>query len=588
MAVKKTITRSQEFSDSVIDTIREPLIALDQDLRVVNASRSFYKVFKANPEETVGRLIYDLGNKQWDIPKLRELLETILPEKATFDNYEVERDFAGIGSRIMLLNARQIERAWGKEKIILLAIEDITDRKRLEDLLTDSEDLYRSVFKNASDGILLLEKSEGRVTHINTTAEKMLGYSAKESIGSNLQDIGFMLKDDFQTIMQELNTNGIVNYADVVVTAKSGQPIDADIYIVNKTRVVQCNIRDIAERKQAEEMLKKSEKKYRLLADHMKDQVWIMDLNLKMTYISPSVEKLLGYTFDELKHLPLDKVLTAPSIQTAMEHFSIQMSRALPISQPSSLKKLVELEFICKNGQILWGECSFSFIRDKNGKPLSILGEAREITERKEAEENLLLTVESLKKAFVTIIQVMVSAVEMRDPYTAGHQLRVANLACAIATEMGLLQDKIEGILMAGSIHDIGKLSIPSEILSKPSKLTNLELLLIKEHSRNGYEMLKNVESPWPLAQIVYQHHERMDGSGYPRNLKGDEIRMEARIMAVADVVEAMASHRPYRAALGIEAALEEIGKNKGILYDAIVADACLKLFREKGYKLLA
>ena len=139
---------------------------------------------------------------------------------------------------------------------------------------------------------------------------------------------------------------------------------------------------------------------------------------------------------------------------------------------------------------------------------------------------------------------------------------------------------------MAGSIHDIGKLSIPAEILSKPTKLTDLEFSLIKEHSRSGYEMLKDVESPWPLAEIIYQHHERMNGSGYPRNLKGDEILMEARIMAVADVVEAMASHRPYRAALGIEPALEKIEKNKGILYDAAVADACLKLFREKGYQL--
>ena len=158
----------------------------------------------------------------------------------------------------------------------------------------------------------------------------------------------------------------------------------------------------------------------------------------------------------------------------------------------------------------------------------------------------------------------MVSAVEMRDPYTAGHQLRVSNLACAIANEMGLSHDKIEGLRMAGFIHDIGKLSIPAEILSKPTKLTDFEFSLIKEHPRSGYEMLKDVESPWPLAQIVYQHHERINGSGYPRKLKGDEILIDARIMAVADVVEAMASHRPYRPALGIEAALEEIEKNKG------------------------
>jgi HD-GYP domain-containing protein (c-di-GMP phosphodiesterase class II) len=208
------------------------------------------------------------------------------------------------------------------------------------------------------------------------------------------------------------------------------------------------------------------------------------------------------------------------------------------------------------------------------------------IIERKQAEKQLQDTLESLRKAVGTIFQVMASAVEARDPYTAGHQIRSANLARAIATEMGLSQEKIEGIRIAGSIHDIGKLSIPVEILSKPTKLSELEFSLIKEHARRGYEMLKNVESPWPLAEIVYQHHERMDGSGYPRNLKGEEILIEARILTVADVVESMASHRPYRPGLGIDAALNEIAKNRGIFYDDAVADACLRLFQEKGFQL--
>jgi PAS domain S-box-containing protein len=316
----------------------------------------------------------------------------------------------------------------------------------------------------------------------------------------------------------------------------------------------------------------------------MKDQVWLMDLDLKWKYISPSLEKLLGYNLEELIQLPLAKLLPTTSLKKAMEHFSTQLSKAITSSKPSSTKNLVELEFICKNGQLLWAECAFSFIRDEKGKPLSILGESRDITERKRAEEKLQQTLESLKRAVGTTIQVLVSALEVRDPYTAGHQSRVADLACAIATEMGLDKGEIEGIRMAGSIHDIGKLSIPAEILTKPTKLTDNEFALIKVHSETGYDMLKDVESPWPLAQIVYQHHERMDGSGYPNNLKGDKIILDARIMAVADVVEAMASHRPYRAALGMEKALDEIMKNKGILYDEIVADICLKLFTEKGY----
>lgn len=210
----------------------------------------------------------------------------------------------------------------------------------------------------------------------------------------------------------------------------------------------------------------------------------------------------------------------------------------------------------------------------------------QEVDGHEKAKENLQEALDSLKKSMGTTIQVMVAAVEARDPYTAGHQIRSSNLACAIATEMGLPQEKIDGIQMAGAIHDIGKLSIPAEILTKPTKLTDLEYSLIKEHSACGYEMLKNVESQWALAEIVFQHHERMNGSGYPRQLRGDEILIEARILAVSDVVESMASHRPYRPSQGIEAALKEIDNNKGILYDSAVVDACLRLFREKNFHL--
>jgi putative nucleotidyltransferase with HDIG domain len=209
-----------------------------------------------------------------------------------------------------------------------------------------------------------------------------------------------------------------------------------------------------------------------------------------------------------------------------------------------------------------------------------------EIQGHEKAKENLQTALDSLKKSIGATIQVMVSAVEARDPYTAGHQLRVASLACAIAEEMGFPQDKIEGIRLAGSIHDIGKLSIPAEILTKPTKLSNLEFSLIKEHATSGYEMLKHIESPMPLAEVVYQHHERMDGSGYPKKLKGEQILIEARILAVSDVVESIASHRPYRPSLGVKFALEEIEKNKGIIYDSAVADACLRLFRDKKYQL--
>ncbi len=182
-------------------------------------------------------------------------------------------------------------------------------------------------------------------------------------------------------------------------------------------------------------------------------------------------------------------------------------------------------------------------------------------------------------------INVIAKIIEAKDPYTAGHQQKVSKLATSIAWEMKLSEDKIEGIRIASLVHDIGKISIPAEILSKPTKLNEIEYSLIKDHSQIGYDILKSIEFPWPVAQIIFQHHERMDGSGYPQGLKGNNILLESRIMGVADVVEAISSHRPYRPALGIDKALEEISQNRGILYDPEVVDVCIKLFKERSFK---
>jgi PAS domain S-box-containing protein len=283
---------------------------------------------------------------------------------------------------------------------------------------------------------------------------------------------------------------------------------------------------------------------------------------------------------------PEDLMESIKDIKTQLYVHPEDRDRFLKIMRAKGSVKGFEVEWYKKDRNIFWVVLNALAIKDEQGNILYNEGLIEDITLRKHAEEQLHQSLESLKRAVGTTIHVLVAALEARDPYTAGHQSRSANLACAIATEMGLDKDRIEGIRMASIIHDIGKLSIPVEILTKPTKLTDLEFSLIKEHAQSGYEMLKDVESPWPLADIVLQHHERINGSGYPRKLKKDKIIIEARIMAVADVVEAMASHRPYRASLGIEVALEEIEKNKGILYDETVANACLRLFRGKGYQL--
>jgi putative nucleotidyltransferase with HDIG domain len=190
-----------------------------------------------------------------------------------------------------------------------------------------------------------------------------------------------------------------------------------------------------------------------------------------------------------------------------------------------------------------------------------------------------------VRRALEGVIQAIAAITEMRDPYTAGHQRRVTELACAIAKEMVLPIEKVEGLHMAGALHDIGKIYVPAEILSKPGRLTELEFKMIKTHCQAGHDILKNIDFPGPVAQIILQHHENIDGSGYPGGLSGEDILLKARILRVADVVEAMISHRPYRPALGMDKALEEIEQKRGILYDADAADACLRLFREKRFQ---
>ncbi len=313
--------------------------------------------------------------------------------------------------------------------------------------------------------------------------------------------------------------------------------------------------------------------------ENIEDGYWEIDLAGNYTFFNSAVCQIHGYSKEELMGLNNRQYTDPETAKKVYKAFNNVYKTGTPL-------KGLDWQIIRKDGTKRYVEISILLQKDSSGKPIGFRGVVRDITERKNMEAKLQQTLDSLSKAYDSTLQVMVSAVEVRDPYTALHQVRSADVARDIAVEMGLPQEKIDAIRMAGAIHDIGKLSIPPEILTKPTGLTGVEFALIKEHSRSGYEILKNVESPWPLAQIVHQHHERIDGSGYPRSLKGDEISMEARVLAVADVVSAMISHRYHRPSLGIEAALEEIEKNKGTLYDIHVSDACLKLFKEKKYKL--
>jgi len=322
--------------------------------------------------------------------------------------------------------------------------------------------------------------------------------------------------------------------------------------------------------------LQKSEEKYRLVVENADEAILIAQDGF-LKYVNPTTLKILGYFEDLLTSRPFIDIIH-PEDREKLYDAHIRRMKG------EETRPVLQFRVIAQDGTFRLA-ASHAIMISWEGKPAT-LNYLKDITDQKKADEERQKGFERLRKALGGTIQAIAVTVETRDPYTAGHQRRVADLSRAIAKEMGLESDQTEGIRMAGVIHDLGKIAIPAEILSKPSKLSEIEYRLIQNHSRAGYDILKDIEFPWPVARIVLQHHERIDGSGYPAGLKGEEILIEARIIAVADVVEAIASYRPYRPGLGMEKALGEITRNKGVLYDPGAVDACLKLFNEKNYKL--
>ena len=321
------------------------------------------------------------------------------------------------------------------------------------------------------------------------------------------------------------------------------------------------------ERKQAEELFKK-------LFINSPNAIFVVQ-DRKFKLVNPQFTKETGYSEKELLNRDSLELLHPEDKEIVREKIIKNLKKG--ISSP------FEYRGIRKDGETRWALQVVTSITYQGKR--AMLGNFKDVTDIKQAEKDLQQSYKKLQKTMEGTINVIVKIVEAKDPYTAGHQIRVSKLATAIAKEIELSSDRIEGIRIASLVHDIGKISLPAEILSKPSKLNEMEYSLIKDHSKIGFDILKSIEFPWPVARIILQHHERIDGSGYPQGLKGKKILLEAKIIGVADVLEAMSSHRPYRPALGIDKALEEISQNRGILYDTEVVDACSKLFKEKGFK---
>jgi len=457
-----------------------------------------------------------------------------------------------------------------------------TQRKRAESRLKSSEKWLKILFEFAPDAYYLND-SKGNFIDGNKAAEEIIGYKKEELIGKNFLKLKLLPPWQISKAAALLAKNALgqpTGPDEFILNRKDGKQVAVEIRtfpVKIKDQVIILGIaRDITQRKRAEEALRESENKYRTIFETTGTATVIIEEDTTISLVNREFEKLSGYSKEELKG---KKSWTEFVVKDDLER--MKEYHRLRRIDPDAAPKKYEFRFIDRQGNIRNIFLSVDMIPETKKSVASLL----DITECKRIEKKLRQSIERLQKTLKGTIYALASTVEMRDPYTAGHQRRVTQLACAIAEEMGLPEEQINGLRLAATIHDIGKIHIPLEILSKPGRLAKIEFEMIKIHPQVGYNILKGIEFPWPVAEIVLQHHEHLDGSGYPVGLSGEKIILEARILGVADAVEAMSSHRPYRPTLGIDKALEEILKKRGILYDPRVVNACFKLFTEKGFK---
>jgi PAS domain S-box-containing protein/putative nucleotidyltransferase with HDIG domain len=335
---------------------------------------------------------------------------------------------------------------------------------------------------------------------------------------------------------------------------------------------------DVTERRAAAEELRESEARYRVLTESSQDLIFIIDRDDRVRYVNSAAAQILRRSAGDVVG------------ESRAELFDAEVSAAMGVSLDRVFKSgetaHVESELIYPTGPA-WVATMLVPIKDDDNVT-AVFGVSRDITERKRAEDLAAQQAERIERTLTSVIDIAGDIVELRDPYTAGHQQRVSQLAVRMAESLGLSGHEIDDIRVAGLLHDMGKAGIPAEILSKPGVLSPIELTLIKGHAEAGYRLAVSANMAEPVAQMIYQHHERCDGSGYPLGLTGDQTLLGAKVLVVADVVEAMMSHRPYRPTLGTKAALAEIERGAGRLYDAEVSRVCVALFRESQFEFSA
>ena len=484
------------------------------------------------------------------------------------------------------MNESVIKDAKGKAVAFLGSVRDVTKHRQMEGRLRKTEENYKAIFNGVNDAILILDPKTGRIIDANKKAAEMKGCTYEE-----LKDKGLDLfkpsgkEEEFESIMkghgQMLDEKGnhVFEMRDIrkdgceqwIEVSLKKDKIDDEEYVL-------AIARDITARKKTEEEIRNSEEMFRSLIDASPDAVFVADTEGFILYASDRALEFYAAP-------RMDMFVGKNIVDFAAPHEAAKMREAFEKVIREGSAHNFEVELIKYNGEKMIGEANGTLIRKQDNSPKAVMVTVRDITEKKKMETELKQSYTAVKKVMDGIITAMEKLVEKKDMYTVGHQHRTAQLARAIAKEMGLPPEQINCVYISALIHDIGKIFVSGSILNKVGALTAEEYDIIKKHPEAGYDVLKSIDFPWPIADIILQHHERLNGSGYPYGLTDDKIYLESRIISVADVVEAITFARPYRPAYGIDVALGEIITNRGTLFDAEVVDICVSLMKEQGFK---
>lgn len=566
---------------TLVNTTPDAVTMTDLQGRITYASPQTLKLHGyADEEELLGKSALDLIDPEYHDAAASNIKKTLADGMLRDRVYVLVRKD---GTKFYgELNASLIKDDRGTPIAFVATTRDITERKKSENALRESEERYRDLVERAGTAILLIDR-EGRFNYYNRRFTELLGYSREEMERKKLESIVYpddldgvvkvregILEGRVETSRQEFR--GVRKDGNVIYLECDATALRDDDNIVG----TRSYIWDVTQRKRAEEEIRSSEERMKLLFEYAPDGYFLTDLKGNFLDGNKATEEITGYK----KHELIGKNFTN--------------AKLLPADQITKTQKLLARN---ATGQRT-GPDEFTLTRKDGSKTIVgirtypvridgktvVLGIARDMTDYKRTQEELRKSYDRMQKVLEDTINALISAVEKRDPYTAGHQHRVAVLADAIANKLKLPSYQKEGLHVAALVHDIGKINVPAGILNKPSSLTDAEFALVKDHVLVGYDILRTIEFPWHVAEIVLQHHERLDGSGYPTGLKGSEIMMEAKILAVADVVESMMAHRPYRPARGRDHAISEITANKQKLYDPKIVKACLHVLDQRGF----